>query len=162
MTADPSLLIDLLTGLHPHGAPPEEIGTAPVEPEELIALLAAARVAPSADNAQTWRFVVVQSPEARADLSLAMPEPLQEATRRSPVTIVACGLPWVLTHTRREQPFVLIDVPIALTQLLLAAQELKLRYAWTLVLDEARVRENLGIPQEVRIIGAVTVSRAGC
>ena len=40
----------------------------PVEPEKLRAVLDAARLAPSAANAQPWAFVVVRTPEGPAVL----------------------------------------------------------------------------------------------
>ena len=119
---------------------------------ELQALLGAARVAPSADNLQTWRFVVVRDAERRRALAQAAARPVDQCADQAPVMLVACGVRAVVTRIRNEQPFVWIDVPIAITNLLLEATELGLAYAWTLEPDEARVRQILGIPDEVRVI----------
>jgi nitroreductase len=120
--------------------------------EEIGALLGAARIAPSADNFQTWRFVAVRSAEVRAQLADAAAGPVAPATRSAPVVIVACGVKAVVTRKRSEQPFVWLDVPIALTQLLLQAAEIGLRCSWTFELDETRVRSALGVPEGVRVI----------
>jgi nitroreductase len=123
-----------------------------VSDEELAAVLGAARVAPSADNFQTWRFVVVRTAAVRAELAAAAHGPAADAARDAPAVIVACGVKAVLTRKRSEQPFVWLDVPIALTQLLLEAVEIGLGCSWTLELDEVRVRTTLGIPDDVRVI----------
>jgi nitroreductase len=123
-----------------------------VSDDEISALLGAARVAPSADNFQTWRFVVVRSPETREQLAAAARGVVAATTRLAPVVIVACGIKAVVTRKRSEQPFVWLDVPIALTQLLLQAAEVGLGCSWTLELDEAAVRTALVIPDDVRII----------
>ena len=51
--------------------------TRPVEPEKLERILEAARLAPSACNAQPWKFVVINDPElsvkvGKATAGLAM------------------------------------------------------------------------------------------
>jgi nitroreductase len=142
------LLLDrLIDALPAPGAParfsPRELGA-----EEQTALLAAARVAPSADNLQTWRFVVVRSAEGRAALSSAVEPALAEPFRHAPVAVAVCGVRGIVSRLRREQPFVLVDVPIALVHLLLEAAELGLRCAWTLDPDEAAVKRALAIPEE--------------
>jgi nitroreductase len=124
---------------------------------ELAALLAAARVAPSADNAQTWRFVTVRSPSTRAELGRHVPPSLAQSVVDASVVIVVCGVRWMVAGTRREQPFVMIDVPIAATHVLLRAAEMGLPCAWTLDCDEGAVRGALGIPAEVRVIAIVAV-----
>ena len=43
--------------------------SAPVEPEKLRACLEAARIAPSANNVQPWRFVVVDEPALKDRLA---------------------------------------------------------------------------------------------
>lgn len=44
----------------------------PLEREKLVACLEAARLAPSANNAQPWRFVVVDDPELKQSLADAL------------------------------------------------------------------------------------------
>lgn len=64
---------------------------APVPDEDLKKILSAGLMAPSANNLQPWRFVVVRDPEQRKRLrAAAMNQPKVEA---APVMIVACGDP---------------------------------------------------------------------
>lgn len=139
-------------------------GTAVLEPAgldegKLAAVLHAARVAPSADNAQTWRFLTISSDEGKARVSEAVSdEELARCLTESHTVIALCGIKWVVTRTRREQPFVFIDVPIALSHMILQATELGIGCTWTLELDEDVVRRALGIPDDVRVVALVGLS----
>lgn len=63
----------------------------PIPDEDLKKILSAALRAPSANNLQPWRFVVVRDAEQRKRLRVAaMNQPKVEA---APVMIVACGDP---------------------------------------------------------------------
>lgn len=124
---------------------------------QVLDLLSAARVAPSADNLQTWRFVVVRSAEGRTRLATAISGLPPEALEQASVVIVVCGIRTVVRRARREQPFALIDVPIALSHLLLRAAEANLPHAWTLDVDEAACRRELGIPGSARVVAAVAL-----
>lgn len=143
-----ALLLDRLIDALPPPDEPARFSARELGAEEQTALLAAARVAPSADNLQTWRFVVVRSAEGRAALAEAVGGALAEPFRRAPLAIAVCGVSGIVSRLRREQPFVLVDVPIALTHLLLEAAELGLRCAWTLDPDHAAVRRALAIPEQ--------------
>jgi nitroreductase len=132
-----------------------------VDEDVLATLLGAARVAPSADNLQPCRTISVRSPDTRRELARAVPGPLAESVEAAPVVLVACGVRAVLTRARREQPFVLMDVPIAVTHILLQAEELSLACAWTLELDEEMVRRALGIPEDVRVLALLCLGWPG-
>ncbi len=125
---------------------------------KLAALLAAARVAPSADNAQTWRFITLQDELTKARLVEAIDPPLHAHFAASNTILVLCGVQWVVTRVRREQPFVFMDAPIALMHILLQAAEFELRYVWTMQVDEKRARDALGIPASVRVVALIGVS----
>jgi nitroreductase len=154
--SNPELLTGLIGGLAPEGAP-VALSRAPLEAPVERALLAAARVAPSADNAQTWRFVSVHAAETRLRLADAVPPALAPTLQRAPLVLAVCGVKWLLKRARREQPFVMLDVPIAVTHLLLQAAELGLACAWTLSCDEAAVRSELQIPDDVRVVALLAL-----
>lgn len=136
-----------------HRRSPGPFSARELDHHEERALLAAARVAPSANNAQTWRFISVRAAETKALLSEAVPIDLADA----PLVLVVCGVQSLLKSAKREQPFVMIDVPIAVTHLLLQAAELGLACRWTLDCDEERVRRVLGIPRGVRVVALLAL-----
>ncbi len=120
-----------------------------IEKEKLIAVLEAGRLAPSASNRQEWRFVIVRDRETRRKLAEAADE--QAFVGEAPVVIVACAE--TDSHTMKcEQPCYPIDVAIALDHITLAAVELELGTCWIGAFDEERVKEILGIPEEIRVV----------
>jgi nitroreductase len=150
------LISRLIDRVAPAGVP-LRFAARDVPPEEQTALFAAARVAPSADNLQTWRFVAVRDAATRGAIAEAVPSSLAGSLKQAPLVVAVCGVRTIIPRIRREQPFVLVDVPIALTHVLLQAAELGLACAWTLELDEARVRGALGVPEETAVIALCAV-----
>ncbi|MHB9155450.1 MAG: nitroreductase family protein [Endomicrobiales bacterium] len=104
----------------------------PVEEEKLAAVLAAACAAPSACNAQPWRYVAVTDPALRQRLceeGLGGVVPNTWA-KSAPAVIVACSETSLFTHTLAERvqgvEYHLIDLGISLEHLVLKAAELDL------------------------------------
>lgn len=152
-----TLILGLLDRLPAPGQMVEASGK--LDEEKLAAVLGAARVAPSADNAQTWRFITVQDAAMRARLGQSVVDAAVGGQLAASSTIVVlCGISWVVTRARREQPFVFMDVPIALTHILLLAAELGLACCWTLDTSESAVRDALSIPPSVRVVALVGLS----
>jgi nitroreductase len=121
----------------------------PVEQEKLDQILEAARLAPSASNRQEWRFVVVREPETRKLLSGIAGS--QAHVWKSAAMIVACAE--TDGHVMRcGQPCYPIDVAIALDHISLAAVELGLGTCWIGDFDEAKVKQLLDIPDEIRVV----------
>jgi len=121
-------------------------------PESLLRdVLNAARLAPSACNAQPWRFVIARNEETK--LKLAAASNGQKFIAQAPIVIVACGIPddafptvggYMSSHV--------IDVTIAVDHLTLAAQAAGLGTCWIASFKEDKVREILGIPEDVRVV----------
>lgn len=139
--------------------PPDQPNTTrrAITDQEITALLAAAQVAPSAQNLQTWRFVVVRAPDRLVRLAATVPSLPRDTVATASAMLVVCGVKTPVNRARREQPFALIDVPIALCHVLLQATEMGLPYAWTLAVDEDRCRRLLRIPQNVQVVALVTL-----
>ncbi len=123
-----------------------------VEEEKLTRALEAARRAPSAGNAQEWRFVVVRDEDSRRQLVEAAKG--QEFVGQAPVVIVACAADH--DHVMScGHPSHLIDVAIAIDHLTLAARALGLGTCWVGAFDPDKVRRILGIPDSVEVIELV-------
>ena len=139
-------------------------GPESVTDEVLASLLNAARVAPSANNYQTWRFVTIRDNDDKRALGQMLTDARGENTGAafagSDVVIILCGVPKLISRARKQQPFVFFDVPIALTHVLLGAAELALAHCWTLQVPEQGIRERFGIPKDVRVIAVVGLGKA--
>jgi len=121
----------------------------PVEDNKLNTVLEAGRLAPSASNRQEWRFVVVRDPETRKGLAEAAGG--QGFVGEAPVLIAACAETdgHVMRCGQLSYP---IDVAIALDHMTLVAVELGLGTCWIGLFDEKKVKEILGIPEEIRVV----------
>lgn len=126
----------------------------PVEPDKIDRLLEAARLAPSASNRQEWRFVVVTDAEKRAQLAEAANG--QDFVGQAPVVIACCAETDGKTMPCGEQRYP-IDVAIAMEHIVLAAVELGLGTCWIGAFKPEKVREVLGIPEEIRVIELLPV-----
>ncbi len=123
---------------------------------ELTALLEAARWAPSAANAQPWRFLVGRRGDATFDaiVELLMPGNQPWAPRAS-VLIVA------IADTTQEHtaPWAVYDTGQAVAHLSVQATELGLAVHQMGGFDAAGVVERFGLAPELKPISAVAVGR---
>jgi len=136
----------------------------PVEPEKLQAVLEAVQQAPSWSNRQCWHLVVVQDQEVRDTISeLSFVEsffatygyktnPAQKGLAQAPVVIVACADPLQSGDLRGEQ-YYMTDMGIAAQNLMLAAHDQGLGSVFVGVFDEEQLKNLLGIPHDIRIVG---------
>ena len=125
-----------------------------VDDTELMAVLEAARLAPSAMNSQIWRFFVVRRGKRLNHLARLAGKP---AFKTAPVIIAVCASPYFLKRRGREQPYFMIDVPIAVSHLLLGAADLGLGCTWTYEFDEREVCCIVGAPVRYRAVALVAL-----
>ena len=125
-----------------------------VEPEKLQAVLEAARQAPSANNRQEWRFIVVENAQTRKKLAVAAKN--QSFVAQAPV-VIACLA--VTDHHRMScgQLCYPIDVSIAIDHITLAATALGLGTCWIGAFYTEEVREILSIPEDIEIVELLTL-----
>jgi nitroreductase len=123
----------------------------PIPEDALKEVLNAARLAPSADNAQPWKMVVVRDEQTKRKLAAASNG--QKFIAQAPVVIVACGLPGeAYPSVGGYMSSEIIDVSIALDHLTLAAHERGLGTCWIAAFKEEKVRTLLGIPEDVKVV----------
>lgn len=140
----------------------------PVEDEKLQALLDSVRLSPSWANMQCWKLIVVKDPETRKKMSeLSFVEsffsplgykanPSKKGLAEAPVAIVACADP-TQSGNIWGQPYYMTDIGIASENLMLAATALGLGTVFVGVFHEDNLREILGIPSSIRIVGLFPV-----
>lgn len=120
----------------------------PVPAESLECVLEAARYAPSAREAQPWRFVVVQ--DARKRYRLASAAFNHPHARSAPVVVAACAR--IHTHVSGVgRPSWPLDLAAAVENMILAAADLGLATSWLTGFRERTVREVLDIPDAVPV-----------
>lgn len=127
----------------------------PVDREKIEACLKAARLAPSADNVQPWRFIVVDDPQVRLRLAETAFTGIYKLSRfaaKAPVLILILAHPDILANKLGKAvqgtQFYLLDIGIAGEHLVLAATELGLGTCWIGWFSKKRVREFFSIPRK--------------
>jgi nitroreductase len=127
-----------------------------VEDEKIERIIDAARMAPSGKNGQPWTFVVVTNEETRRKLVPACKN--QAFVGEAPVVIVACGHEEMAYQKMggywNSMP---VDIGIALEHLMLAAASEGLGTCWIGAFIEERVREILGVPDDVKVVALTPV-----
>jgi nitroreductase len=125
--------------------------TKPVPTETLKKILEAARLAPSAKNLQPWHFIVVTDKEKRKELSKGV---FAGFLAKAPVVVVACG------DAKASPDWCLVDVAIAVENMVLAATAEGLGTCWVGSFDENRVKGLLKIPDNLKVVILLAVGYA--
>jgi nitroreductase len=129
-----------------------------VEPEKLERCLEAARMAPSACNAQPWKFVVVDDPQLKdrvAGYTTSGPlVPMNHFTRQAPLLVVVVrespNLTSKIGTMLKDKPYTLMDIGIVALQFCLQATAEGLGSCILGWFNEAKVKELLQIPKNKR------------
>jgi nitroreductase len=122
----------------------------PVEDEVLHQVLEAARLAPTADNRQPFRLIVIPTAGREAELRRIYN---RDWFVQAPLVICACGIPaqgW--TRRRDGKNYTDVDVAIVVDHLTLAATNLGLGTCWIAAFDPTAARQVLGLPEGVEPI----------
>jgi nitroreductase len=136
----------------------------PVEEEKLLRCLEAARLAPSACNAQPWSFIVVDNPELKnaiADQTSGGLIPINHFTRQAPVHVVIVMEKPNFTsgfgEMVKDKKYTLIDVGIAASHFCLQAASEGLGTCMIGWFNEGKVKQLLNIPGKKRAMLIITL-----
>ena len=134
----------------------------PVEPEKLERILEAARLAPSACNAQPWKFVVVTDPElaikvGKASAGLGMNKFAKDAPVHILIVEESMNVTSLLGSKIKDKYFPLVDIGIAASHICLAAEAEGLGSCILGWFDEKCIKELVGIPQKKRLLLDITI-----
>ncbi len=126
----------------------------PVPREVLDRVLDAGRMAPSGNNRQPWKFVVVTGAQMRDRLSEAANG--QKFVASAPVVIAGVGLDpeRVMSCGIPADP---VDLAIAIDHMTLAAVEEGLGTCWIGAFSQEKVCKVLGIPPEYKVVELLTL-----
>jgi nitroreductase len=121
----------------------------PIPKERLDRVLEAARIAPSATNAQPIHLVVVKDPAVKERLKAAYDKAWFLS---APVIVAGCVDP--AKAWKRADGFnsAEVDLAIAFDHLTLTAADEGLGTCWVCNFDEVKAKVALGIPEGVRLV----------
>ncbi len=120
----------------------------PVRKEQLDAILAAGRLAPTAKNLQEQRIYIVQSEEGLAKIDEATPCRYGAAT----VAVVAFDRDNVFTYPGGKRNSGAEDAAIVATHMMLAAANEGVDSCWLNFFDPEQLAKSLGLPENEKIL----------
>lgn len=128
-----------------------------VEPEKLERILEAARLSPSACNAQPWKFIVVTDKDlsvkvGKATAGLGMNKFAKDAPIHILIVEESANITSLLGSKIKDKYFPLIDVGIAAAHITLAAESEGLGSCILGWFDEKEIKRMLGIPSSKRLL----------
>jgi len=138
--------------------PPSARFEGPPDDELLRLVLDAARWAPNADNFQMWRWIVIKE-RGRIETVLEAAGVPGAAGGGSFVLVAGCAAPVLIKHRSRQQPFALIDVPIAIVhQIAMAAAG---GMGWNLIVNfnYSQTGRALGLPGDHSPVALVMIGK---
>lgn len=125
----------------------------------MIQCVEAARLAPSAENVQPWRFCIVDDPATKSKLANQAFTGIYRATRwaeRAPVLVVIFAELDILANRIGKQMtginYYLIDIGIAGEHFVLQAQELGLGSCWIGWFNAKGAKKSLNVPGSYRAV----------
>lgn len=135
-----------------------------VEREKILICLEAARLAPSADNVQPWRFVVIDDPELKEKFSKKVFSGIYSISKfaaKAPVLILILARLDIIANRIGKQiqgvNFYLIDIGIAGEHIVLQAEELGLGTCWIGWFNSRNARKILRIPRKYKIVSLLSM-----
>ena len=136
----------------------------PVEREKIMTCLEAARLAPSADNVQPWRFLVIDDPELKDRLSKQAFSGIYSISRfasQAPVLILIMSRLDIIANRIgkliQDVHFHLLDIGIAGEHIVLQAEDLGLGSCWIGWFNIRKTRKTLRIPRKYKIISMLAL-----
>lgn len=125
-----------------------------ISKETLSKILEAARLAPSANNRQPWKFIVVRDQETRQKLAKAARG--QSFVGEAPIVIAGVALDpnRIISGV---VPGYAVDLAIALEHIALAAQDEGLGTCWIGAFSQEEVKTILGVPDSYKIVALMPV-----
>jgi nitroreductase len=157
---DGLLMLEIITGRQSD----RKYDSRPVEQEKLNRIIEAARMSPSANNAQPWKFIVVTDPDLVrkiAGASTAKLLGMNSFVAQAPVQIIVvrekAGIQTSTASFVKRRDYSLIDIGIASENICLQAESEGLGSCMIGWFDEKSLKKHLGIPASKRVELIITL-----
>ena len=136
----------------------------PVEREKILKCIEAARLAPSADNVQPWRFVIIDDPEIKERFASEVFSGIYFPSRfaaKAPVLILILSRPDILANRLgkyiQKIHFHLIDIGIAGEHIVLQAEELGIGTCWIGWFNMRKARKYFKLPRKYKVVSLISM-----
>jgi nitroreductase len=136
----------------------------PVKRKDILKCIEAARLAPSAENAQPWRFLVIDDPELKSEFGKEVFSGIYSVSKfaaQAPVLILVLARLSVVTHRIGRQiqniQFHLLDIGIAGEHIVFQAEELGLGTCWMGWFNVRKARKFFKLPQRYKVVAMLAI-----
>jgi nitroreductase len=136
----------------------------PVERDKILTCIEAARLAPSADNVQPWRFLIIDDPDLKSRFAKEVFSGIYFVTKfaaKAPVIILILARLDIIANRIGKQiqniHYYYIDTGIAGEHLVLQAEELGLGTCWIGWFNPRKARKFLKIPRKYKIVSLMVM-----
>jgi nitroreductase len=130
----------------------------PVEKEKLLRCIEAARLAPSANNSQPWKFIIIDDPglkNAVAEMASTKMIQINQFAKQAPLLVAIVrektNLTTAVGRILKDKNYPLIDIGITTAHFCLQATAEGLSTCILGWFDEKKIKELLRIPKDLRL-----------
>ena len=125
----------------------------PIANEDLDFILKAGQIAPSCQNKQPWRFIVVNDYDKIKNIEFksGILGKVNFFLKSAPIIIIACAHPKKSCKINHQE-YYLVDTAIAFQQMMLAAWSKGIGSCWMAAFNEKKIRKLFDIPKKIRIV----------
>jgi nitroreductase len=116
-------------------------------------VLEAARIAPSGNNQQPWRFVIVRDEQKKKKIARACYE--QDFVAEAPVVLICCSIKCSSGYEPWQDNAGWRDTVIATDHLILAARNEGLATCWVGAFYDKKVAKIINVPDDVDVVMVV-------
>ncbi len=129
----------------------------PVSDAQLARIIEAGRLAPSAKNRQSWRFIVIENKELRSRIRDAAFG--QDYVGQAPVVVALCttNIEYKMPNGQLSYP---IDLSMAASFMMLQAVHEGLGTCMVTTFREEEVKSLLTVPYSMRVVMLLTIGHA--
>ena len=136
----------------------------PVEREKILTCIEAARMAPSADNVQPWRFLIIDEQELKMRFANEVFSGIYYISKfaaRAPVLILILARLDIIANRIGKQiqniHYYFIDIGIAGEHIVLQAEELVIGTCWIGWFNPRKARKFFKIPRKYKIVSLMAI-----
>ncbi len=130
----------------------------PIDKEKLLHCIEAARLAPSANNSQPWKFIIIDNPGLKntvAELTSTAIIPMNQFTKQAPVIVAVVrektNLSTAVGRVLKDKNYPLIDIGITTAHFCLQATAEGMSTCIIGWFDEKKIKELLHVPKDLRL-----------
>jgi len=128
-----------------------------ISQEDILHIIELSHLAPSSNNVQPWRFFTYRNPETIAEVAASCGH---DELKHASALMAVSAKEGLFKNRYKQQPFIMIDVPIACLHVLLAAHTKGLGSRIIYSMDRRALVKELALPRGQYLVALVFLGKA--